>query len=137
MQDALSMLRQLDPWSAHVLDAIATERLRQIEGEGWTAQHDDDEHKNGEMACAAAGYARLASTQARRETNSGGALEPEEPSGDPVPVDWPWDDEWWKPRNAASNLKRAGALIVAEMARRLRAASFRTDLAKANVSEGS
>jgi len=61
------------------VEAIAAERKRQIEAEGWTPEH-DDEHTNGEMADAAACYAR------RR--------------GDPDPMPpgvWPWCEEWWKP----------------------------------------
>ena len=38
------------------LDDIALERRRQIEQEGWTAEH-DDAHSKCEMAIAAAGYA--------------------------------------------------------------------------------
>lgn len=119
--DALTQLRRRDPWSAHVLDAIATERLRQIEAEGWTPEHDDT-HNTGEMAKAAGCYARVAAFQAREQALTGATEEPNAPVNMAVPRDWPWDDKWWKPKNAAQNLKRASALIVAEMARRLRAA---------------
>ena len=130
---ALAQLRLLDPWSAQVLDALATERLRQIEGEGWTSDHDDT-HNTGDMARAASCYARLAAVQAREQALTGASEEPDAPVNFAVPVDWPWADEWWKPKNAAQNLKRAGALIVAEMARRLRAVDAKyaaADLQKA------
>ena len=38
------------------IERIAKERQRQVSVEGWTPQH-DDEHKDGEMAIAAACYA--------------------------------------------------------------------------------
>lgn len=38
------------------IEAIASERQRQIEQEGWTTEHDDT-HADGEMARAAACYA--------------------------------------------------------------------------------
>ena len=120
MTDAITMLRERDPWSVEVLNAIATERLRQIEAEGWTPEH-DDKHASGDMAKAASCYARIAAYQAREQFLTGAKEEASAPVNIAVPVDWPWDDEWWKPKNAAQNLKRSAALIVAEMARRLRA----------------
>jgi hypothetical protein len=42
------------------IEAIAAERRRQIEAEGWSAAH-DDQHVNGELAGAAAAYALLRS----------------------------------------------------------------------------
>lgn len=39
------------------VDLIAAERKRQIEKEGWTLQHDRDEHTGGELALAACCYA--------------------------------------------------------------------------------
>ena len=77
-----------------VLDDIAAERLRQVEAEGWTPAHDDD-HNNGELADAAACYAR----------------------GKQMSAVWPWDDGWWKPADQRRNLVKAGALIVAEIER--------------------
>jgi hypothetical protein len=78
--------------------AIAAERRRQIESEGWTIEHDDLEHNPGELAQAAACYAACAFTK---------------PSG--TPIFWPWEG-WWKwsddPRR---NLVRSAALIVAEL----------------------
>ena len=72
---------------------IAEERKRQIEKEGWLAAH-DDEHANGEMAQAAACYTL----------------------GEDC-VEWPWEEEWWKPKDRISDLVRAGALIAAEIDR--------------------
>jgi hypothetical protein len=40
-----------------VMQAIWKERERQEEKEGWTPEHDDEEHRNGELGLAAACYA--------------------------------------------------------------------------------
>lgn len=76
---------------------IAAERQRQIEVEGWTAEH-DAEHDHGELARAAAAYAMQS------------------------PMLFPWDDTWWKPVPAdrIRELEKAGALIAAEIDRLLR-----------------
>jgi hypothetical protein len=84
------------------LEDIAAERLRQIEVEGWTPEHDDD-YVDGQMARAAASYA-LGSTWA-----------PQMRSATPTP--WPWDVCWWKPTTPRRDLIKAGALIVAEIER--------------------
>lgn len=75
--------------------AIANERLRQIEVEGWTPEH-DDLHSTQELAFAAACYATA-------------------DAGDPPPAVWPWDLSWWKPASRRRNLEKAGALIAAEL----------------------
>ena len=90
------------------VDLIAAERRRQVEQEGWTAEH-DDHHVGGEIAGAAACYA-LAS----------GVLT-EEGLADYRPRLWPWAEDWWKPKDPLRNLVRAGALIAAEIDRLLRA----------------
>lgn len=87
-----------------VIDEIAAERRRQIEQEGWTPQHDDDEHDNSEMAKAAACYALPA------ESRPASSL-------DAAPRLWPWSPEWWKPKGRRRDLIRAAALIVAEIER--------------------
>jgi len=96
---------------------IAVERTRQIQAEGWSAEHDDT-HTAEELARAAAVYAW--------------------PTPRPLEVKrmWPWDRSWFKPaipggriafpeaytddeRRAARmrDLVRAGALIAAEIDR--------------------
>lgn len=86
--------------SAHsqAADDVIAERQRQIEKEGWSAEH-DYEHFNGDLSRAAACYALH---------NSGSA----------PPRDlWPWDMEWWKPKDRRRNLVRAAALLLAEIER--------------------
>lgn len=87
--------------------AIAAERGRQIDVEGWTPEH-DDEHGAGEMAQAAACYAAMPYRRANM-------LELK------LPVQWPWHSDWWKPQDNRRDLVRAGALIAAELDRMDRA----------------
>ena len=89
------------------LEAIAAERQRQIDSEGWTPEH-DDEHRHGEMAGAAACY----------------VLDGMGPLRMPglFMMLWPWDTGWWKPSDRRRNLVKAAALIVAEIERLDRAA---------------
>jgi hypothetical protein len=84
-----------------VILEITDERMRQVREEGWTPEHDDD-HELGEMAIAAACYS----------IHSAGNYEVNH-----VPGAWPWDSEWWKPKNPRRDLVRAAALLVAEIER--------------------
>lgn len=89
------------------IERIAAERQRQIELEGWTFQH-DDEQRNGEMAAAAACYALTGLPHWAHEQA--------------IANFWPWERKWWTPApdHDTRDLERAGALIVAEIERRLR-----------------
>lgn len=89
-----------------VIDEIAAERHRQIEVEGWTAEHDDG-HNRRELAYAAVCY-----------IEDGGPFLL--PAGS-APIGWPWARELWKPKDRRRNLIRAAALIVAEIERMDRA----------------
>lgn len=93
-------------------EAIAAERRRQIDAEGWSPEH-DDLHSDHELARAAACYALFASHPAYRYALAYDAGPPKE---------WPWEAQWWKPRDRRSDLVRAGALIAAEIDRLDRAA---------------
>lgn len=80
--------------------AIARERHRQIEQEGWSAEHDDT-HTDDNLAIAAACYALP--VRARFLLTNW----------------WPWNSFWWKPTpdNRIRELEKAGALIAAEIER--------------------
>ena len=95
------------------IELIAAERQRQIDVEGFDADHDDRENGLGLLPDAAAAYTRVAGAQAR------GATADEFPADMMVcEGDWPWDEKWWKPSgNPIRNLVKAGALIVAEIER--------------------
>jgi len=67
---------------------VADERKRQIEKEGWTAEH-DAWHGAQVLAKAAHAYRTNQSSE------------------------WPWDLQWWKPKGRLRNLIRAGALYQA------------------------
>lgn len=93
---------------------VMRERHRQVTAEGWTPQH-DDAHTDGCLAQAAACYAANASGMAGRGYG-------------PAPY-WPFDHEWWKPKDKRRDLVRAAALIIAEIERldRMTANSGGTD----------
>lgn len=96
---------------------VAVERLRQVEEEGWTPEH-DDVHESGELAAAAACYA-YHTTSMRAAGYSVTRYEDRPPLDlyHPYRSMWPWDEAWWKPKDRRRDLVRAGALIVAEIER--------------------
>lgn len=83
---------------------VVNERQRQQLIEGYSTEH-DDEHSKGELSEAAGCYA----LHAFDFENGQMLTEP--------PAWWPWDPEYWKPKDARSNLVRAAALIIAEIER--------------------
>lgn len=99
------------------IDLIRVERKRQIEEEGWTAEH-DDQHPAGELGMAGASYAANAGAGlvagAVAETSYAALNQPGPPDW------WPWEIGWWKPKEPLTDLVRAGALIAAEIDRLLR-----------------
>ncbi|MDT4861230.1 hypothetical protein FQZ97_958280 [compost metagenome] len=84
---------------------VLAERQRQVEVEGWTAEH-DDMYSHGELAIAAARYAQ---ESARENQLDSCPL--------PRPSPWPWPAKWWKPGAPRRMLVKAGALILAEIER--------------------
>lgn len=104
-------LKRVDENAWQALSYIALEVIRQREEEGWAIEH-DDQHARGEIAAAASCYAANACLQIGGEKPY--------PKGQP-PAAWMWGAEWWKPKNVNRDLIRAGALIVAEWSRFMRA----------------
>lgn len=84
---------------------ILAERQRQIDIEGWTDSHDDD-HGSSVLENAAYCY---------RDAEGPDA---------PMPNEWPWSAQWWKPKDRKRNLERAGALYLAASATSERARDF-------------
>lgn len=82
---------------------IVDERTRQVEKEGYTAEHDQG-HENHELAVAARCY-----------------VDEFMGHGNRVPAVWPWADEFWKPDeiDVVRNLVKAGALIAAQIDKEL------------------
>jgi hypothetical protein len=93
---------------------IGAERARQVEQEGFDAAH-DDEHTSAELARAAASLA-LASFAFDPALNNDRAERLPELSAWLMPAAWELG-----PRGPIRDLERAGALIAAEIDRRLRA----------------
>ncbi len=95
-------------------ERIAAERRRQMQREGWTAEH-DAKHSMGELATAAMCYAELVVDPEIREISGGGSF---------VAEWWPFEPENWKPSDdPIRNLEKAGALIAAEIDRLITARS--------------
>lgn len=95
------------------VELIAEERIRQIEEEGWTIDH-DIQHTHGEIASAAACYAM---TENDRKRLAQVTIREEDDTVKHYPVIWPWEEQWWKPADRKKDLIRAGALIAAELDR--------------------
>lgn len=82
-------------------ERIAQERARQVNSEGWTADHDN---KYVKEELVAAGDAYLLATKTGANA--------------PVPRFWPWESVWWKPSvSPVRNFEKAGALYQAELDR--------------------
>lgn len=81
-------------------ERIAAERQRQIDAEGWTAEHDRGGHHPWQLLDAACCYAQP--PQTRHE-------------GSKAPWGWPWEPRWWKPKDRLRDLERGGALAQAAM----------------------
>lgn len=98
--------------TTQAIHRVVTERIRQINREGYTPRHDSHHHQ-GELARAAACYAM---PRGFRRLAVDGV----------TPLGWPWSRHSWKPTNTTENqtaearlreLEKAGALILAEMER--------------------
>lgn len=95
------------PVASPGIERIAAERRRQIKAEGFGPEHDSG-NLDGEMIRAALCYAMHADLG-----------QEEYPRGLDL---WPWAAAWWKPSDdPIRDLEKAGALIAAEIDRRLRA----------------
>lgn len=100
-----------EPESGTVLQEVGAERRRQVEVEGWTAEH-DDEHAPNDLLRAAIAYAWA-------QADSGSGLQ----ASYAQYAVWPWEASWWKPKDRRSDLIRATALLVAEIERMDRASA--------------
>jgi hypothetical protein len=96
---------------------VVAERRRQIDTEGWSAEHDDRLHGDSGLARAAAAYAFHAGSCSGWGPESYQQAKPYmfDPEGDQCI--WPWDIDCWKPKDPRSDLVRACALGLAEIER--------------------
>lgn len=106
------------------IELIAEERLRQVEAEGWTHEH-DDQHEDGALALVAALYATpiplytLSIDDDRdneRKSHRGLTVE----ANDPWPAEWTSAFDKRQKYNRLRQLVVAGALIAAEIDRLMR-----------------
>lgn len=95
--EALHIRRPLSPF----MQAVVSERFRQVEAEGWSQDH-DDKYAGGVLAVAGAAYALGARLRAQ-------GMKVNDP-----PACWPWSRDWWKPTDMRRDLVKACALIMAE-----------------------
>lgn len=95
------------------VERIAAERKRQITEERWDAAH-DDRHKDGELARAAICYAASALGVEVVEVGTAARFT--------VGSLWPWSEDWDKrdKHDDIRSLEISGALIAAEIDRRIR-----------------
>ena len=110
--------------------AIHVERQRQIDVERWTPDH-DDRHADDSLLIVAMMYYRHGAgltlpMHCRSSAIEGLAARRRRqgltvPVAQTVPIGWPWDVRFWKPKTPARDLERAGALCLAEIERRRRA----------------
>ena len=105
-ETVIKSLDHLDEYDLMALDLIISERIGQLEREGWSPSH-DAHHRDGELAGAAAAYAKSAYDEIQ-----GGEVR--------CPSWWPWSKKWWKPYGFQRNLERSGALLLAEISKMLR-----------------
>ena len=91
---------------------VIHERNRQVTEEGFHSEH-DQQYINDELIKAAVCYASVPVVRAE-----GGITEAEIVKEVPEGL-WPWMAEWWKPGTDMECLIKAGALIIAEIDRRL------------------
>lgn len=86
---------------------VMAERVRQVNVEGWSLEH-DDEHEQ-EDACPLLAAAISYADNAWRWEYTAVMPTP--------PVTWPWDSAWWKPKDKRRDLVRSAALLIAEIER--------------------
>ena len=96
---------ELQEWSMLTTNAqganeIGRERFRQIKEEGY-GLNDDDDYKSNQLIEAATSYLLACGGENLSESEK----------------IWPWDLNYFKPKDTHSNLVRAGALIAAEIDR--------------------
>ena len=92
---------------------VMEERQRQINQEFYSTEN-DDEYKQNELLRAAVCYAE---NVVRRGWVFDSNFGPDVYQEEEVPDLWPWDLDFWKPKNPRRDLVRAAALLIAEIER--------------------
>lgn len=97
---------------------VIKERIRQIDQEYYSTEH-DDEYQQNELLRAAACYTNNVVARGWVHDSIFGS---EAYRAEEAPDNWPWDQDFWKPKNPRADLVRAAALIIAEIERMDRSA---------------
>lgn len=94
-----------------IFDVFA-ERKRQIEQEQYSPEH-DDEYDQNELIRAASSY--LNHVVGRRWVCESKSFGVDVYQSEEAPDLWPWEPDFWKPKDPRRDLVRAAALIIAEI----------------------
>ena len=118
IQEKLQWLSALGgPAELEAVEFILAERIRQVDGEGWTPAHDDLERREGQLAAAGASYALAVAQKALVHARTGSLdVKPSAPH-----PRWPFSPLAWKPAGMRRMTVKALALVLAELARQVRA----------------
>ncbi len=105
------------PSDLEALELALSERIRQMEQEGWSPAFDDVERRSGALASSAGCYALATAQKALVHSRTGSQdVRPSAPH-----ASWPFQMVDWKPASMNRTACKAAALLLAEMARHLRA----------------
>jgi len=103
------------------IELITEERLRQIDKEGWSEEHDDNEHSCGGLLMAAIAYAEHVRVRGWNILTPPHTVNKKDAARFYMqinaPANWPWARKWWKPKSPIRDLVKSGALIAAEIDR--------------------
>ena len=99
------------------IDGVLAERVRQVEEEGYTPRHDDEQRRAGQLAAAGACYLLAVHHQNVAYVRTGKMVV--QPSS-PHPA-WPFPRIIWRPASPARMTLKGTALGLAELVRHLRA----------------
>ena len=99
------------------IELVLAERVRQVEGEGWTPAHDDQARREGQLAAAGASYALAVHQKALVHARTGSLdVKPSAPH-----ARWPFSPLAWRPAGIRRMTVKGAALVLAELARQVRA----------------
>jgi len=104
------------PAELEAVELILAERIRQVDGEGWTPAHDDLQRREGQLAAAGASYALAVAQKALVHARTG-SLDIR-PSA--AHARWPFSPLAWKPAGMRRMTVKGAALVLAELARQVR-----------------
>lgn len=98
------------------IDLVLTERIRQIQVEGFTPEHDDANRSAGQLSAAGACYG-LATHQKALIHSKTGELGLKPSAAHPC---WPFGPLAWKPASIRRNSVKGTALMLADLVRLVR-----------------